>query len=373
MLALAQGGWTASQVLTELRGRRGARRWSFRYELLDSTNQLIGDLDNVVESCTVRQNWLADIKRTAQFAIRDTGEIDFLSDRIKPYVRLGMPPYGDTDWVEWPQGVFLLSTPTRKATDAGALIRDVEAYDQCQVYVDDKVSDRYTVDVGAVYTDAILTLLGSIDLAVTPSVSVLPAAKEWDPGTPKLTIINSLLNALNYQSLSFDEDGRAVICPYTSPADRVPEYTYADDEDSLIVPGVEQTYDLFSVPNKWILVVSDPDQTAIVGEHTNSDPSSPTSTVRRGRTIVDFRTGQDAADQATLTAQAERLAFEASQVFENISFDTGMMPIHSGNDVYTLEYDPLQINAKYSEHSWEMPLRAGSRMRHVARRVVTVG
>lgn len=507
-------GHTAATVRDALVGRYGSRRLSFRYELLDAAGTKVdevGDLDNVIDG-TITQNWLADIKRTARFTVRDTGVINFLSDRIKPWVRLHLPPYGADDWVEWPQGVFLLASPTRSADDLGVVTREVEAYDLLQLYADDLIEDRYTVsgfttqtedfedasltwswsgtwtrqtgsvptgggtyaykaadvaesggsssavltlpagaremtiryrvssesgfdyfeiwggaadtgellfddsgdsgwsllilDVadfdtitfryiqdesveelsatawidsieitvdGQFYTTVIADLLGSdVESSIEVSDTPIPVSKEWPPGTSKLKIINELLNAINYESLSFDEHGVAQVQRYRSPQDRAIEYTYADDADGVVVPEVDQTLDLFDIPNKWVLVVSEPDREAIVGTYTNNDPGSPTSTVRRGRTITDFRTQEDAADQTTLDARAARLAFEASQVYEAIDFETALMPIHSGNDVYKIEYDPLAINARYAEHSWTMPLRAGAVMRHRARRVVTI-
>jgi hypothetical protein len=371
MQALAQRGFTEQQVRGALVGRTGSRLFTFRYELLDASNTFLRHLNDVL-TCTVEQNWLADIKRTARLSIRDTGVINYLSDRIKPYTRLHLPPYGAEDWVEWPQGVFLLSTPTRTADAVGSVVRTVSAYDPLQVFLDDKVTDRYTVLAGTAYTSAVSTLLGSIPKNITTSSATLPTAREWAPGTSKLAIINELLGAVNYESLSFDENGLAIVAPYVAPSVRSEEYVYADDDTSLLIPQVEQALDLFSVPNKWVLVVSDPDRAALTASYTNNDPASPTSTVRRQRTIVDFRTEVDAADQDALDAKVARLAFEASQVYEAIEFETGMVPIHSGNDVYRITYGPLAINAKYSEHSWAMELKAGARMRHRARRVVTV-
>lgn len=349
----------------------GSRRFAFRYELLDSSNNKIGDL-TAVESCTVEQNWLADIKRTAKFRLRDTGDIDFLSNRIKPYVQLRLPPYGTDDWVEWPQGVFLLSSPQRTADATGTRWRDVDAYDATQVYTDDLVDSRYTVAAATKYTDAVSTLLGSVPKNITTSASTLPTAREWDPGTSKLKIINELLGAVNYESLSFDEDGIAIVRPYRTPSTRPAEYTYADDELSVMLPEVTQNLDLFGVANKWVLVVSSPDRAALSSTYTNTNPASPTSTVRRGRTIVDFRTEQDAADQGSLDALVSRLAFEASQVYEAIEFETGIMPIHSGNDVYRIEFSLLAVAANYSEHTWSMDLTVTATMKHTARRVVTV-
>lgn len=363
---------TEAEILAALRGATGGRYFSFRYELLDAGNVFVQDLADTVLAGKIGMNWLADIKRTAVLTVRERGEIDFLSDRIKPYVRLRVPPYGANDYVEWPQGVFLLSTPKRTADEQNVITRDVECYDGLQVFIDEVVDTRYTVAVGANYTTVISTLLGSIPKSVAPSTKTLTAAKEWEPGTTKLKIINELLNAINYESLSFDEDGVAIVQAYRDPTGRAEEYVYAANADSLIIPGVDEEIDLFRVANKWTLVVSDPDRASLTSTYTNTDPASPTSTVRRQRTISDFRTEEDAADQATLDAKVRRLAFEASQVYQAIDFTTGMMPIHSGNDVYRITYPALAINAKFSEQSWEMELRAGAAMKHRARRVVTV-
>lgn len=224
------------------------------------------------------------------------------------------------------------------------------------------------------YTGVIDHILTEADLPrkITPSNAAIPVVKEWEAGTNKREIINDLLDAINYESLSFDEDGYAVIKPYVSPQERGAEFVYRDDELSVMYPEVMQELDLFSIPNRWILSVSDPDRDNLTVTFTNADPASPTSTVRRGRVITEFLQEQDADSEATLIEKASRLAFESSQVYEAIEFDTGMMPFHSGNDVYHLAYDPLGINGQYSEVSWEMDLVAGAKMSHRARRVISL-
>jgi len=362
---------TSAEVLDALRGKSGSRMLTFRYELLSSANVKLLDLDNVL-SGSVEQNWLADIKRKAKFTIQDTGVINFLSDRIKPYARLHLPPWGAEDWVEWPQGVFLPASPTRHADETDTVIREVEGYDPLQVFLDDKTASRYIVYANTLYTTGISDALGSIPKSITVSTAVLPVTKEWEPGTSKLTIINDLLGAINYESLSFDEDGMAIVQPYAAPSARAEEYTYADDQDSVMLPNVDQELDLFNIPNKWVLTVSEPDRDPIRVAYINTDPASPTSTVRRGRTITDSRVGVEAADLAALTEMVERLAFEASQIYEAVEFETSIMPIHSGNDVYRITYSTLAVDAKYSEHTWSMPLVVGGVMKHRARRVVTI-
>lgn len=396
MQTLARGGYSAEQVKAALHASN--RKVSFKYELLDSGNRLKKQLDNVLSS-SVSYNALAEIKRTARFSLKDDGTINFLIDRIKPYVRLWIPPgrilaryysflkatqpnlYQTIQeapetggWVEFPLGVFILSTPSKKADESGIVTREVEAYDQLQVLVDDKVIDRYTVSAGTNYILAVKTILDSTGITnqnLTATNKTLPTDRDWEPGTTKIKIINDLLSSINYLSLWFDEDGLAIAQPYISPSEQGSEYTYKDDHESVIFPDVEQSLDLFKVANKWVLVVSEPDREPISSTYTNTNANSPTSTINRGRTIVDYRQ-EDAADQATLDSKVQRIAFEASQIYEHVDFYTPIMPMHSNADVFTLEFSKLGINAKYSEHQWSMELKAGARMKHQIRRVVNI-
>jgi len=370
---LTSGGGTSATSSPRTAYAVGHRYWTFRYELLDLDNEFVTDLDNVLTG-KVSMSWLAPIRRKAEFVLVESDtDIDWLTDRIKPWARLHLPPYGTDDWVEWPLGVFLLSSPTRTVDASGVVVRHVTGYDQLQVLDDDKIGDRYTVAAGATHTDEVLTLLGG-DFAyrLTARASTTRVAREWPPGTSKLSMVNDLLGAINYSALYFDEDGVAVIAPYVSPAVRTEEYTYADDETSLVMPDVEQELDLFSVANKWVLVVSNPDADLLVSTYTNDNPASPTSTVRRGRTITDYREEEEADSQADLDAKAERLALSASQIYEHVRFTTGINPLHSGNDVYRIALSGLAVNSKFSETKWEMELRAGAAMTHEARRLVSI-
>lgn len=282
-------------------------------------------------------------------------------------------PFGALNYVEWPLGVFLLSSPSRSIDDGNTITRDVDAYDKLLIFSDDKVTDRYSLAAGTVVTDQVRTILtGSTTASVVNSAATLPTAREWEPGTSKLTIVNDLLSSINYRSLSFDENGKAIVQPYQTPAERASEFTFADDDESVTLPEIDQTLDLFAVPNRWVLVVSDPDRTTLSSTFTNDDPTSLTSTVSRGRVIVDFRTEQSAVDQTSLDGLAQRLAFEASQVYEEIAFSTGIFPPMSFDDVYTLSLTRLAISDKYSGHTWDLTLSAGAPMRHTARRVVQV-
>ncbi|MFC4768747.1 hypothetical protein [Effusibacillus consociatus] len=369
MLSLSRNGYTADDVKKALHAAN--RQLAFKYELLDNTNKHKAWLTNVMPGSKVAYNVFNEIKRTATFQIRDDGSINFLSDRIKPWVLLRM----SGGWAEFPKGVFLLSTPKRSAGATSSVFRNIEAYDQLQVLKDDKVEDRYTIVAGTNYITRVKTLLDNAGITLqnlTATDKTLPADRDWEPGTSKLQIINDLLGAINYRSLWFDDDGFAIAQPYVSPTVRASEYTYKTDKESVILPGAEHELDLFKIPNKWVLYVSEADRSPLRSVYTNTNANSPTSTVSRGRIIMADPKQVDAADQTTLDTLVQREAFEASQVYEAVEFETGIMPFHSDSDVFTLEHTKLGISAKFSEVSWEFEFRATAPMKHRIRRVITI-
>lgn len=286
--------------------------------------------------------------------------------------------YGTLNYAEWPQGVFILSTPAKNIDAGSSVSRDVDAYDLLQTLAEDLMDQRYYVGGSANYVSAVTELLSAANYLpegawdVVASSAITPATGyEWDPGTSRLAIVNDLLTAINYQTLWFDENGRAQVQPYILPASRLSEFTYAADGQSVVFPDAEYTLDLYHIPNTWVVVRSDPDKPALRASYTNSDPASPTSTVSRGRTILDLRSEEDAADQFVLNDLVLRIAAEAMSVYDEVTLKTAIMPFHSDTDSYTLSYPDLGVTGKYNEIAWDMPLVAGGQMSHKARKTVT--
>ena len=90
MQKLGQNGYTDQEVEDELRFKRGRNQMGFRYDLLDQHNVLIRPLTNIL-SCNVKQDYTQDIKRTATISMLDDPSVNYLNNRIKPWVRLAMP------------------------------------------------------------------------------------------------------------------------------------------------------------------------------------------------------------------------------------------------------------------------------------------
>lgn len=379
MQTLARNGYTRDQMVGALHAAK--RRVAFRYELLDSDDQHRRWLAQHVQRGEVTHNSLATIHRTCRITMREPSDIDWARDRIRPWMRLRMPDIArdtahDTtqEPVDWPLGVFLPSTPTRAVDEHGRQLRDVEGYDKVQILEDHAIENSWHVAAGTNVIAAVKAVLDQAGITrreLTPTDETT-SEEEWPVGTTLLRIANDLLDAANYTPVFFDGDGRAVCRPSRALSSKPTEYTYADDELSVVTQEGERTFDLFDVPNRWILIVSEPDREPLTATFTNDAPDSPTSTVARGRVIADVREDERATSQGALNSKAQRIAEKASQVYDIVDVDTALMPHHEHADVVRLEHAALGAADRYVEHKWSMRLEAGGQMSHRLRRVVSL-
>ncbi len=366
MLPLARNGLTAEQVRDSLHAKKGNRRVRFRYYIIRSGIRA-GVLPGM--SGTVRYSAEDDIQRTASFEFSGEPAINWLVDQIQPIMEIQV----DNIWTEFSLGFFIPSTPTRNA-EGRHISYTVEAYDRTIFAKEDCITERVFYPKGTPYLDIVQQLIlssGISDIEVISSDLKLPTDREFDIGTSKLEIINTLLSEINYLPLSINAEGRAVLKPYQEPnADNV-SYSYRADQLSVLHSPASSTTDLYNVPNIFLAVVSNPEQEPIKSMYINDNPASELSTVRRGRNIVSQLYKPDAiTSQEELDTYIRRIAFDQSQVYEAATISTALMPIHEGREV--LEIRHPELSGIFEEISWEMELKNGGNMSHSVRRIVQI-
>lgn len=370
MLPLARNGFTEQEVKDALHGLRGSRAVRFRYDLLDKNEIKIATIDNI-HSGSISFGAFNEIKRTAKFEIHDVRNINFAQDRVAPFMEVRIKP---DMWAEFPLGIFHLSSP-EQADVTGMIVRDVEAYDGLVILRDDKFDTNYTIPKGTRYYDGIVGILtgaGITKYNIEQTDKVLPIDLVYEIGTTKMHAVNDLISQLNYTPIRVDVFGYFVTAHYISPADRAHEYAYEDNELSVTYSGMTQSLDLFDIPNKWVVVLSNAEQLPLKSVYTNTNENSVTSTISRARTITRFEKVENIADQTSLDAYVARLAFEASQIYGKLKFETAIMPMHEYMDILHIGYKNLSIHDKFAETSWSFDLKAGAKMKHECRRVVNV-
>lgn len=345
-----------------------SREVSFRYDLLNYDEAKIGELTSSGGSLGL--NSLAQIKRKGNFRFKESElkDVDWLNDRVQPFFILNKN-------YEFPLGIFLVSSPGR-ALNKKSIYRNVEAYDSTLILLEDKFDTRYRIVEGTNYITAITQIINSAGIWKTniPYINAaLKTDKEFEIGTSKLEAANYLLNELNYTSIWTDQIGNITSGPYILPNDRNIEYSYKNNEMSVIIPDTaSEEIDLFSLPNKWVVIATNPETEPLVSRYTSENGGSPTSTVNRRRTIVDYREVDDMANQELLDQYTRRIAYEASNVYGKFIFETGIMPHHTYMDALFCEHTDLGISNMYIETNWEMELKASGKMRHNCRRVIQI-
>lgn len=394
--------FTLQELKNAFFARNGSQRISYRYELLDKSLRRKFDLPNVTKGY-IDYSGLADIKRIAKFTLieDETLDIDYLNDRIKPYMRVYIPPkrkkngvttfythmqsievpntIGDRDggWVEFPLGVFFLSSPSRQDEGNNVIIREIDAYDGLIVLLNDKLLERLIIPAGTPYTEAmigVLTSAGINQYNIQETSEVLPRDMEFEPGREKLYVFNELERQINFTQANVDENGFYVSEKYISPSEKRANLAYKTDNESVIYVGASEELDLFNVPNVFVAIRSNAEQEPITSTYINNNPESPTSYPSRGFYIVDRRELEDIADQAALDSYVRRVAFDASQVYGRIKFRTLPMPFHGFMDVIDFHHDPLGIEGKFVELAWTLDMDpVNGTMEHELRKIVDVG
>lgn len=354
----------------------GSRRESWRWDVLSLTDSPVGSLDGVTEGRlefsifnTIRSGgsltWAGD-----PLAIPDWNNL-----RVQPYYTATFP---DGSSVSWPLGVFLPAAPTVEHDDDGATV-SVELYDKLLILDQDVVEQTYRVAVGAVVTAVVKTVIGEASafavpaaplVAVTDSTETLAKAMVWEAGTSRLQIVNDLLDAINYFALWCDGQGAYRAEPYVAPTDRTIDREFLDDSESIYAPAFSHERDVFTTPNKVILVgQSDGDTPALTSTATNED-GGPLSFAVRGRWIAHVETGVEATSQAILDGIAKRRLAELQQTASVLEISHAPVPLDL-NDAVTFRREPAGLDLRAVVQSMSIDTQPGSLVKTRLREVTS--
>jgi len=365
--------YSDKQISNALRPKAGSRRVTFRYDLLDKNDIKIGDLDGITGS--IDYGDFKSIKRGATFTINEylQREIDYLSNEIKPWFILHMPLGGT---VEWPLGVFLLESPARKVNGKSSS-REIGAYDKTIIIDEDMFTARYFIAAGTNYVGEITKILndaGITHVNILASTLTVRSDREIAIGEKKKDVINTLLNEINYNSISVDETGEFFSGPYVEPAQRPVTQIYDSNFDSILDPEFTVTLDLTGRANVFVRVANNNDSAAaLVSTYVNDNPLSSVSTVSRGRHIVDYDEIEQIANQQTLDAYVARVALDAASAYSKLTFKTLLMPTHGSAETLYCNFPTVFDGPqKFTETAWGMELKFDGEMTHEARQAITL-
>lgn len=316
-----------------------------------------------VDAPSVDASMDAEIHMSMAGEFAPTEGMDLLTDRL----RYSLIIDGEPQTV----GIFCPATAVRKTTETGAVHLRIEAYDLCYLVKSTRAERGLHFSAGEGYLSAVRSLLLEAGLPLIlaeENAQVLATDREWGAGTDYLSIVNELLEEINYRRLWINPEGWAVLEPDTPPSAAAIRHRYGPGQAAIrLEASVER--DAWDVPNVFVLVCDNPDLPGpLSAAAENNNPISELSILRRGRRIAQVYKVRNVASQAELQAMADRMAYESVMRSEIATVETAPEGGHGIGDVVAADH-PL-AGGIWRETGWS--LRPGSRMRHTWERMILI-
>ena len=159
-----------------------------------------------------------------------------------------------------------------------------------------------------------------------------------------ITFVRDLIANANY-SLALDDVGRVLFMPNQDTMSLQPIWTYDDSNSSILYPELTVDRDLYGIPNVVEVIYSNGTE-YYYGRAVNEDPSSPISTINRGREITHRESNPSLLgnpNQKRIQEYAENLLKELSALEYTITYTHGYCPVRIG-DCVRLNYKRAGIN-----------------------------
>lgn len=337
-------------------------------ELIDQSLTVLEDISADFEGGSVSRSSYATLHGTASLAI--ARELDWGQAIVRPYMTIS-----DTvSTARFNLGAYFTSAPRRAVRDV-PIVYAVAGYDMLHG-LNSPVGESYAVDTGTPYLSVVTMILserGFTNALIdqTAAASVLPAPRVWpiDDKTTWLNIINDLLAAVGYQGMWSDWDGRPRAEAYTTPADRLSEWTYDTDPiTSILDPDRVYEEDFFDAPNRWVFIRSNnvdgaaPVEGNGIFSYTN-EYKGKTSVLARGGRVITKVANVEAADQDALVRAGQVTIDADTNLKTKVTAKTSPNPMHWHFDRITVNDSALGMPLDAMSTQWTLPLD-GSDMSH---------
>lgn len=149
-----------------------------------------------------------------------------------------------------------------------------------------------------------------------------------------ITFVRDLVANADH-SLALDDMGRIFFSPNQDTMSLQPIWTFDDSNSSILYPELSVDRDLYGIPNVVEVIYSNGTE-YYYGKAVNDDPSSPISTVNRGRQITHRESNPNLLgnpSQDRVQEYAENLLKEMSSLEYTVTYTHGYCPVRIGDCV----------------------------------------
>lgn len=312
---------------------------TFEYYIVDpNTWRDTSRLDTVKSSTITRDSTVETL---------GSATIDITESVGECYVRIYLITIQNGIKERHPLGTFLVQTPS---SSFDGKIRNVsmDAYTPLLELKENKPPIGYSIFKGQRVMDIAYQLVrenARAPVSNAPFGSNLYSDFVADPNDSWLTFIIDLIKN-DKHILALDEMGRILFAPKQDTASLQPVWTFDDGNSSILYPDLSMDHDLYGIPNVVEVAYSNGD-VHHYAKVVNDDPNSPTSTINRGREIVDRVTdpelaGVSADNDEPVKEYARQRLRDLSSIEYTVTYTHGYCPVRIG-DCVRLNYSRAGI------------------------------
>lgn len=300
---------------------------TFEYYIVDPRTWKDVKLLNTVKSCT--------INRDSETETLGSATIDVTESPGECYVRVYLVTIQNGVKERHPLGTFLVQSPT-SSFNGKMRASSLDAYTPLLELKESPPPLGYSLLEG----DNIMSAAYMIarEHARAPIVQATCAETLFSDFVSNtsdtwLTFLIDLISNAKY-TFDLDEMGRILFAPKQDTESLQPIWTYSDDDRSILYQDISVDHDLYGIPNVVEVVYSKNNQ-YFYSRVVNDDPTSPVSTISRGREIIHRVLDPDLGNptEKQIDEYAKQLLRDLSSVEYTITYTHGYCPVRVGDCV----------------------------------------
>jgi hypothetical protein len=347
----------------------------WKKSMVQTFEYYIVDPDTWSNDTQIRDITDCSISRDSSAETLGSASITCGSDLGEVYIRAYLITLQNGIKEKFPLATMLVQTPS-VSFDGRAKSISMDAYTPLIELKEKMPPLGYTITKGSNIMDVAYTLCREnmrAPVIQAKCSAVLEDDFVADTDDTWLSFLTDFISNAKYE-FAIDELGRVLFVPVQDTKSLQPVCTFDDGNSSILYADVTDERDLYGIPNV-VEILHSTNSKYLYARVANNDPSSPTSTVSRGREIVYRETDPSLAgtpNQAQVNDYAEQLLRNKSALEHKISYSHG----YNGNrmkDCVRLNYNRAGLqNVKAKVTSQTIECTSGCKVTETATYTVNV-
>lgn len=337
MQLLGKNNISAQTVIDVLKSENVV--YSIRFVVLNQNDVQIGELSGVIEA-EIENDSQRNIKKILKIKyilVEGDPEIVPFLTKIQPYVGINI----NGTFIEWPQGVFLVSIPSRELNSTSVPIYSGNFFDynEFRIWNTKPYASTTFKDLPTdIFVENIFKGIGITNYVLPSSVEVIPNIVVTSD-TYYGEILRLVAQANGFYDIYTDGNGTLQYKTVPNYTTSFPEFEYHTDANSIIFTDASFSPRLDKLANRLKLTTSNNSLDQTIEAIVLAEPNHPFSVSNLGYYIdVDSINDPIATSFEQLQKRGKAELAHRLQLYQTIKFDSRAVPAHETYDIISFQY-----------------------------------